>query len=100
LHSQLPELYTTIQRDEASFPVQYLGANIPQAWAAGSVFALMEAMLGCMPDAPQGKLRLDPWLPEWLPDLTQFDVLRGDRSAVERSSFGARIAARDPSSSS
>ena len=46
LHSQLPELYTTIQRDEASFPVQYLGANIPQAWAAGSVFALMQAMLG------------------------------------------------------
>jgi glycogen debranching enzyme len=40
LFNQLPELYTTIQRDEASFPVQYLGANIPQAWAAGSVFAL------------------------------------------------------------
>ena len=63
LHSQLPELYTTIQRDEASFPVQYLGANIPQAWAAGSVFALMQAMLGCVPDAPRGKLLVDPWLP-------------------------------------
>ena len=110
LFNQLPELYTTIQRDEASFPVQYLGANIPQAWAAGSVFALLQAMLGFVPDAARGKLRVDPWLPEWLPDLTvldlrvgahqfdirfyrdgketQFEVLRGDARAVERSSFG------------
>jgi glycogen debranching enzyme len=114
LLSQLPELYTTIQRDEASFPVQYLGANIPQAWAAGSVFALMQAIVGFVPDAPRGKLRIDPWLPEWLPDLTvrdlrvgmhqfdirfwrdgketQFEVLRGDPRAVVRSSFGNQIA--------
>ena len=119
LFNQLPELYTTIQRDEASFPVQYLGANIPQAWAAGSVFALMQAMLGFVPDAARGKLRVDPWLPEWLPNLTvldlrvgahqfdirfyrdgnetQFEVLRGDARAVERSSFGAQIAPYDPS---
>ena len=107
---QLPELYTTIERDDASFPVQYLGANIPQAWAAGSVFTLMQAMLGFMPDAPRGKLYIDPLLPAWLPDLTvfdlrvgkhrldirfwrdreetQFEVLRGDPKVVERSSFG------------
>jgi glycogen debranching enzyme len=119
LFNQLPELYTTIQRDEASFPVQYLGANIPQAWAAGSVFALMHAMLGFVPDAARGKLRVDPWLPDWLPDLTvldlrvgahqfdirfyrdgketQFEVLRGDARAVERSSFGAQIASQRPS---
>jgi glycogen debranching enzyme len=111
LLNQLPELYTTIKRDEASFPVQYLGANIPQAWAAGSVFLLMQAIVGFNPDAPRGKLYVDPWLPEWLPDLTvldlrvgkhkfdirfwraadetQFEVLRGDPKAVERSSFGA-----------
>ena len=64
LLNQLPELYTAIERDEISFPVQYLGANIPQAWAAGSVFALMQALLGFAPDAPRGKLRVDPWLPE------------------------------------
>src|SRR5262245_27625999 len=109
LLNQLPELYTTIERDEASFPVQYLGANIPQAWAAGSVFALMQAMLGFVPDAPRGKLYIDPLLPAWLPDLTvfdlrlgrhqfdirfwrddektQFEVLRGKPEAVERRSF-------------
>jgi hypothetical protein len=92
--------------------VQYLGANVPQAWAAGSVFTLMQALLGFMPDAPRGKLYVDPLLPDWLPDLTVFDlrvgthvfdirfwrdgaetkfnVLRGNPKAVERSSAGAQ----------
>jgi glycogen debranching enzyme len=113
LLNQLPELYTTIDRDEKSFPVQYLGANVPQAWAAGSVFALLQAILGVVPDAPRGKLYLDPLLPKWLPDLTvfdlhvgrdrfdirfwcdgeetQYDVLKGDPKAVERCSFGAQL---------
>ena len=113
LLNQLPELYTTIKRDETSFPVQYLGANIPQAWAAGSVFLLMQAILGFSPDAPRGKLYVDPSLPEWLPDMTvldlrvgkrrfdirfwrdggesQFEVLQGDPKAVERRSFGAQF---------
>ena len=74
LFNQLPELYTSTERIEAAFPVQYLGANVPQAWAAGSVFALLRAMLGFMPDAPRGKLYVDPELPRWLPDLTVLDL--------------------------
>ena len=118
LFNQLPELYTALDRDETNFPVQYLGANIPQAWAAGSVFALMQAMLGFRPDAPRGKLHVDPLLPEWLPDLTifdlhvgkqrfdirfwrdsgqtQFEVLQGDPKAVERRSFGAQFEFAEP----
>jgi glycogen debranching enzyme len=113
LSNQLPELYTTIERDEESFPVQYLGANVPQAWAAGSVFTLMHAILGIVPDAPRGKLYVDPLLPQWLPDLTlldlhvgrrrfdirfwrdgdetQFEVLKGDPKAVVRNSFGVQF---------
>jgi glycogen debranching enzyme len=106
LFNQLPELYTSPERHEAAFPVQYLGANVPQAWAAGSVFTLLSAMLGFMPDAPRGKLYVDPELPAWLPDVTLLDlrlhqhtfdirfwregeetkleVLRGDPTFVER----------------
>jgi glycogen debranching enzyme len=109
MFNQLPELYTTIERDEESFPVQYLGANVPQAWAAGSVFALLQAILGFLPAAPRGRLYVDPVLPPWLPDLTvldlhvgqhrfdirfwreadgtQFEVLRGDPQAVKRRHF-------------
>jgi len=105
LLNQLPELYTSSVGREPLFPIQYLGANVPQAWAAGSVFMLMQTMLGFMPDAPRGKLYVDPDLPTWLPDLTvtdlrlnqhkfdirfwregdktKFEVLRGEKNMVE-----------------
>jgi glycogen debranching enzyme len=112
--NQLPELYTAHRRDDVSFPVQYIGANVPQAWAAGSAFMLTQAMLGFSPDAPHDKLYVDPWLPPWLPDLTvadlrigrhklairfwregtngsQFEVLDGDARVVERRPFGAQV---------
>jgi len=46
-------------------------------WVAGAVFTLMQAMLGFVPDAPRGKLRVDPLLPEWLPDLTVLELRVG-----------------------
>ncbi len=74
---QLPELYSGVQRTDTNFPVQYLGANVPQAWAAAAVFALVQAMLGLDPDAPAGVMHVDPVLPEWLPDLTLLGVRLG-----------------------
>jgi glycogen debranching enzyme len=68
--NQLPELYAGIDRAESPFPVQYLGANVPQAWAAGSAFALTQAILGIEQDAPNHVLWIDPALPAWLPDIT------------------------------
>ena len=95
--------------------MQYIGANVPQAWAAGFAFMLTQAMLGFMPDAPHNKLYVDPWLPEWLPDLTiqdirvghhkltirfwlaagetHFEVIKGDRNIVERREFQSNFAA-------
>lgn len=68
--SRLPELYAGLPRSASSFPVQYAGANIPQAWAAGSVFHLLQAILGLRADAPHGRLYVHPTLPRWLGDLT------------------------------
>jgi glycogen debranching enzyme len=104
--NQLPELYAGLHRGAAAFPVQYLGANVPQAWAAGSVFSMVQAMLGFQPDAPHRMLYVDPVLPPWLGDLTlrdlrvgdqvfdiafrrtdeetEFEVLKGDPAAVAR----------------
>ncbi len=67
---RLPELYAGIERHPGTFPVQYLGANVPQAWAAGSVFHLLQAVLGLRADAPNNQLFVDPDLPAWLPDVT------------------------------
>lgn len=106
---QLPELYAGTQRDPSNFPVQYLGANVPQGWAAGSIFSLLQAMLGFQPDAPGNMLYVDPWLPTWMPDLvirdlrlgsmvfdiafsrvgdrTEFEVTRGPKDSVARRSM-------------
>ncbi len=76
--NQLPELYAGIQRDDDNFPVQYLGANVPQAWAAGSVFSMVQAILGLKIDAPAGHILVDPTLPDWLPDVTLRDLRMGE----------------------
>ena len=110
----MPELYTAAERTESNFPVQYIGANVPQAWAAGSVFMLTQALLGFVPDAPHNKLYVDPLLPTWLPDLTvrdlrigrhkldmrfwreenktAFKVTKGDPTVVERCDIAAKFA--------
>ena len=111
--NQLPELYTAFEREETNFPVQYIGANVPQAWAAGSAFMLTQALLGFLPDAPRNKLYIDPLLPRWLPDLavydlhlgkhkldirfwregeqTAFEVIKGDPKLVERCDMTSKI---------
>jgi len=77
--NQLPELYAGLQREATNFPVQYLGANVPQAWAAGSVFSMVQAILGMQPDAPHRMLYVDPVLPPWLPDLTVRNLRLGEQ---------------------
>ena len=67
---RFPELFSGLQRVNGDFPVQYRGASIPQAWAAGSIFHLLRTILGLEADAPHRRLYLRPTLPEWLPDIT------------------------------
>jgi glycogen debranching enzyme len=75
---RLPELYAGTERRSGTFPVLYPGANVPQAWAAGSVFHLLQAILGVQADAPAQRLYVDPDLPPWLPDVTLRGVRVGD----------------------
>jgi len=103
------------ERAETNFPVQYIGANVPQAWAAGAAFMLTGTLLGILPDAPRNILYIDPWLPQWLPDLTVhdlhlgrhkldirfwregedtlFEVTKGNPRLVERCDLAAKFAA-------
>lgn len=68
-YGRLPEVFGGLERDEGSFPVQYLGANVPQAWAAGAVIHLVHGLLGLDPDAAGRRLRLHPQLPAWLEEV-------------------------------
>jgi glycogen debranching enzyme len=80
---RLPELIAGLPRAEASFPVQYLGANVPQAWAAGSIFRFVAILCGLhAATTPDGSaLYVNPALPPWLPELT-IRNLRAGRGAV------------------
>jgi hypothetical protein len=44
------------------------------------MFSILQSLLGFQPDAPNGKLYVDPALPEWLPDLTVRDLQLGRES--------------------
>jgi glycogen debranching enzyme len=67
----------------------------PQAWAAGSVFMLLQAALGLEVDAPAGQLRLrHSYLPEFLDSLVLHGLRVGRASvdlAVERQRLGVAV---------
>ena len=81
---RLPELYAGVARTPRGFPVQYAQANVPQAWAAGSIGHLLKAILGLDGDAPHGKLLVAPALPKWLPEVTLRGIAVGAASVDVR----------------
>jgi glycogen debranching enzyme len=108
--SRLPELWCGFARDRRyhSTPAQYPVSCSPQAWAAGSAFMLLQAMLGLEADALEGVVRLRPLLPNWLSRVSirklrvagsrvDFDVQReGHRLVVDVvDDGGLRIEARE-----
>jgi glycogen debranching enzyme len=67
---RLPELFCGFARAQRDQPVPYPVACRPQAWAAGSVFLLLQAVLGLSVDAWKRRVTLTrPTLPTWLPHL-------------------------------
>lgn len=77
---RLPELFAGLERDPGSFPVQYLGANVPQAWSSAAIVHLIAVYAGLEADAPNHTLHLRPALPPWLGDLRLDHLTVGDAS--------------------
>jgi glycogen debranching enzyme len=76
---RLPECFSGHPRDAAHpFPSLYPPSNSLQAWSATTPFALVQAMLGLQPYAPEGVLLVDPHLPEWLPTICLRGLRIGD----------------------
>jgi glycogen debranching enzyme len=75
---RLPELFAGFARDEYDYPVRFPVACHPQAWAAGSIPYLIEAMLGLSPDAFEKRLRVvRPLLPDFVNHLELRDLAVG-----------------------
>ena len=79
---RLPELFAGLPRQAGSFPVQYLGANVPQAWAASAIFRLVALLCGihAKTDTSSSRLYVNPALPDWLPELTIGNLRAGGGS--------------------
>jgi len=65
---RLPELFCGFRREKGRGPTLYPVACAPQAWAAGSVFLILQSCLGMQIDAPNAVIRfVHPMLPESVP---------------------------------
>jgi glycogen debranching enzyme len=61
---RLPELFCGFAREHGATPVSYPVACLPQAWAAGAAFMLLQACLGVEVDGWANEIRIDhPQLP-------------------------------------
>ena len=83
-HLRLPELFTGFARQEFETPVRYPVACHPQAWAAGAVPLMLQALLGLEPDGFANRLRVvRPMLPA---DVDRLEIegirLAGGRVAL------------------
>jgi glycogen debranching enzyme len=67
---RLPELFCGLHRRDGEGPTLYPVACSPQAWAAASVFMMLEACLGIFVDAPNMRITSSsPQLPESVGEL-------------------------------
>ena len=80
-HMRLPELFCGFEREPGEGPIAYPVACLPQAWAAGSVFLMLQAALGVSIDAASRTVTVDaPTLPTGIERLTISRLQVGDTS--------------------
>jgi glycogen debranching enzyme len=80
---RLPELFCGFPRRRGEPPTAYPVACLPQAWAAGSPFMMLEACLGVTIDAANREVRIEqPALPEGIDWLEIGDLRVGDATVT------------------
>jgi glycogen debranching enzyme len=91
---RLPELFCGFPRFAGEPPVGYPVACLPQAWAAGSVFMLLQACLGLTVDGLAGEVAIvDPRLPIGIDRLWIEGLRVGDEKLDLRfENMGDRVA--------
>lgn len=92
---RLPELFCGFQRRPGEQPTAYPVACLPQAWASGAIYMLLNACLGLEIDASQRRISIDrPSLPPCLEHIEITNLAIGDaRAALSLHGDGGRVAA-------
>jgi glycogen debranching enzyme len=85
-YRRLPELFCGFRKEEGKEgdpPVRYAVACSPQAWAAASLYSLLQSMLNIKPDASRRLLSIkSPKLPPFM-DMLQINNLRVGNATVD-----------------
>jgi glycogen debranching enzyme len=92
---RLPELFCGFERKPGEPPIAYPVACLPQAWASGSVFMMLQACLGLRIDGWRGEIHVDrPRLPIGIDRVTVRHLAVGDdRVDLTFQRIGDRVAA-------
>jgi len=89
---RLPEVFAGLQREPGAFPAQFLGANVPQAWASGAIIQLVAAIIGLQPNAADENLAVAEAIPSWLGAVSLSGLAVGEGKVdLEVDSVGAAI---------
>jgi glycogen debranching enzyme len=92
---RLPELFCGFKRAPGEAPIAYPVACLPQAWAAGSVFMLLQACLGIVIDARDCRVVItQPRLPIGIDQLRVRKLVFGEHSIdITFQRLGERVTA-------
>ena len=63
-YNRLPELFCGFSQKEAQRPIEYPVACSPQAWACGSIYLIIQSLLGINADVINNRIYLKPILPD------------------------------------
>jgi len=90
---RLPELFCGFPRVQGAPPIAYPVACMPQAWAAGAPFMLLQACLGVQVDGLRGEVLVErPRLPMGIDEVRILDVALGaDRVDLLFRRVGPRV---------
>jgi glycogen debranching enzyme len=90
---RLPELFCGFPRVQGVPPIAYPVACMPQAWAAGAPFLLLQSCLGVHVDGLRGEVQVDrPRLPAGIDEVRVHDVVLGtDRIDLLFRRVGTRV---------
>jgi glycogen debranching enzyme len=92
---RLPELYCGFERVPGQGPVGYPVACLPQAWASGAVFMLLQSALGIRIDGRSKEVHIErPVLPIGIESLTITDLkIRESSIDLEFHRLGTEVVA-------
>lgn len=80
-YNRLPELFCGFSHKETKRPIEHPVACSPQAWACGSIYLIIQSLLGINSDVTNNSIYLKPILPDEINKVEVKNLKIGDNRA-------------------